>query len=104
MHRPTRTLLLAALWSLASLASLCSAAQPARPGILLLFADAQRDDTLLWFNSDNPSPIADEADSFSGYDGQPHGFLNHGRANGRYAETLAAMDGFFVSPGCFSQR
>ena len=33
------------------------------------------------------------------YEGQPHGFFNHGRANGRYAETLAAMDQFFVSLG-----
>jgi acetyl esterase len=34
-----------------------------------------------------------------GYEGQPHGFFNHGRANGRYAETLAAMDQFLVSLG-----
>ena len=34
-----------------------------------------------------------------GYEGQAHGFFNHGRANGRYAETLAAMDQFLVSLG-----
>jgi acetyl esterase/lipase len=34
-----------------------------------------------------------------GYEGQPHGFFNHGRANGRYEETVAAMDKFFVSIG-----
>ena len=34
-----------------------------------------------------------------GYEGQPHGFFNHGRANGRYAETLAAADKFLVSLG-----
>jgi arylsulfatase A-like enzyme/acetyl esterase/lipase len=34
-----------------------------------------------------------------GYEGQPHGFFNFGRANGRYAETLAAMDRFLVSIG-----
>ena len=34
-----------------------------------------------------------------GYDGQPHGFFNHARANGRYAETLAATDDFLVSLG-----
>ena len=39
-----------------------------------------------------------------GYEGQPHGFFNHGRANGRYAETLAAMDRFFVSLGWLPAR
>ncbi|MBI5694080.1 MAG: alpha/beta hydrolase [Verrucomicrobia bacterium] len=34
-----------------------------------------------------------------GYEGQAHGFFNYGRAGGRYAETLAAMDQFFVSLG-----
>ena len=32
-----------------------------------------------------------------GYEGQMHGFFNHGRANGRYPETLAAADAFLVS-------
>ena len=34
-----------------------------------------------------------------GYEGQPHGFFNHGRKDGKYAETLAAMDDFLVSLG-----
>jgi acetyl esterase/lipase len=34
-----------------------------------------------------------------GYEGQGHGFFNYKRANGRYDETLAAMDQFFVSLG-----
>jgi len=34
-----------------------------------------------------------------GYDGQPHGFFNLGRKDGKYAETLAAMDAFLVSLG-----
>lgn len=34
-----------------------------------------------------------------GFDGQPHGFFNHGRANGKYAETAAEMDKFLVSLG-----
>jgi acetyl esterase len=34
-----------------------------------------------------------------GYDGQPHGFFNFGRKDGKYAETLAAMDAFLVSLG-----
>jgi arylsulfatase A-like enzyme/acetyl esterase/lipase len=34
-----------------------------------------------------------------GYEGQAHGFFNYGRENGRYAETLAAMDRFLVSFG-----
>ena len=34
-----------------------------------------------------------------GYEGQPHGFFNHGRKDGKYAETLAAMDAFLVSLG-----
>ena len=34
-----------------------------------------------------------------GYDGQGHGFFNAARANGRYAETLAALDRFLVSLG-----
>ncbi len=34
-----------------------------------------------------------------GYEGQGHGFFNHGRAGGRYEETVAAMDRFFVSLG-----
>jgi arylsulfatase A-like enzyme/acetyl esterase/lipase len=34
-----------------------------------------------------------------GYEGQAHGFFNYGRANGRYAETLAAADKFLVSLG-----
>jgi acetyl esterase len=39
-----------------------------------------------------------------GYEGQPHGFFNHGRANGRYAETLAAADDFLVSLGWLPVR
>ncbi|MBM3855766.1 MAG: DUF4976 domain-containing protein, partial [Verrucomicrobia bacterium] len=35
----------------------------------------------------------------AGYDDQPHGFFNYGRQNGRYAETLAALDRFLVSLG-----
>lgn len=34
-----------------------------------------------------------------GYPGQGHGFFNYNRANGRYAETVAAMDAFLVSLG-----
>jgi acetyl esterase len=34
-----------------------------------------------------------------GYDGQKHGFFNYGRAESRYAETVAAMDKFLVSLG-----
>jgi acetyl esterase len=34
-----------------------------------------------------------------GYDAQPHGFFNLGRKDGKYAETLAAMDAFLVSLG-----
>ncbi len=34
-----------------------------------------------------------------GYEGQPHGFFNHGRKGGKYAETLAASDAFLVSLG-----
>ena len=34
-----------------------------------------------------------------GYEGQPHGFFNHGRKDGKYTETLAAMDAFLVSLG-----
>jgi hypothetical protein len=34
-----------------------------------------------------------------GYDGQGHGFFNHGRGDGRYTETLAAADAFLVSLG-----
>lgn len=34
-----------------------------------------------------------------GYPGQPHGFFNYNRANGRYAETVAAMDQFLTSLG-----
>jgi acetyl esterase/lipase len=34
-----------------------------------------------------------------GYEDQTHGFFNHGRANGRYAETLAGADAFLVSLG-----
>ncbi len=34
-----------------------------------------------------------------GYPGQPHGFFNYGRADGRYQETLAAADTFLVSLG-----
>jgi dienelactone hydrolase len=39
-----------------------------------------------------------------GYDGQPHGFFNHGRKDGKYAETLAAMDAFLVSLGWLPAR
>lgn len=39
-----------------------------------------------------------------GYEGQPHGFFNYGRANGRYAETLAAADTFLVSLGYLAAR
>jgi arylsulfatase A-like enzyme/acetyl esterase/lipase len=34
-----------------------------------------------------------------GYEGQGHGFFNYTRADGRYAETLAATDKFLVSLG-----
>ena len=34
-----------------------------------------------------------------GYDGQPHGFFNFGRKDGKYTETLTAMDAFLVSLG-----
>jgi acetyl esterase/lipase len=34
-----------------------------------------------------------------GYDGQKHGFFNYGRADNKYAETVAAMDQFLVSLG-----
>lgn len=34
-----------------------------------------------------------------GYEGQPHGFFNHGRKDGKYAETLAAMDEFLTRLG-----
>jgi len=34
-----------------------------------------------------------------GYEGQGHGFFNANRANGKYAETVAAMDRFFVALG-----
>jgi acetyl esterase/lipase len=34
-----------------------------------------------------------------GYEGLGHGFFNHGRAKGKYDETVAAMDRFFVSLG-----
>lgn len=34
-----------------------------------------------------------------GYEGQGHGFFNANRAGGKYAETVAAMDQFFVSLG-----
>lgn len=34
-----------------------------------------------------------------GYEGQTHGFFNYGRAQGLYAETLAAADKFLVSLG-----
>lgn len=39
-----------------------------------------------------------------GYEGQPHGFFNHGRKDGRYAETLAAADAFIVSLGWLPAR
>lgn len=39
-----------------------------------------------------------------GYEGQAHGFFNYGRQGGRYAETLAAMDRFFVSLGWLAPR
>lgn len=39
-----------------------------------------------------------------GYEGQPHGFFNHGRKDGRYAETLAAADAFLVSLGWLPAR
>jgi acetyl esterase/lipase len=39
-----------------------------------------------------------------GYPGQPHGFFNHGRAEGKYAETLAAADDFLVSLGWIPAR
>jgi acetyl esterase len=39
-----------------------------------------------------------------GYEGQGHGFFNHGRAGGRYAETLAATDRFFVSLGWLAAK
>jgi len=39
-----------------------------------------------------------------GYPGQPHGFFNHGRAEGKYAETLAATDDFLVSLGWIPRR
>ena len=39
-----------------------------------------------------------------GYDGQPHGFFNHGRKDGKYAETLAAMDAFLVSLGWLATK
>jgi acetyl esterase/lipase len=39
-----------------------------------------------------------------GYPGQPHGFFNHGRAEGKYAETLAAADDFLVSLGWIPRR
>lgn len=39
-----------------------------------------------------------------GYPGQPHGFFNHGRAGGKYAETLAAADDFLVSLGWLPRR
>jgi acetyl esterase/lipase len=39
-----------------------------------------------------------------GYPGQPHGFFNHGRAEGKYAETLAAADEFLVSLGWIPRR
>ena len=34
-----------------------------------------------------------------GYEGQGHGFFNFGRKNGRYKETVAAMDKFLVGLG-----
>jgi acetyl esterase len=35
-----------------------------------------------------------------GYEGQPHGFFNHGRGDGKYyTETVAAMDRFLASLG-----
>jgi len=39
-----------------------------------------------------------------GYPDQPHGFFNYGRPGGRYAETLAATDQFFVSLGWLPAR
>jgi dipeptidyl aminopeptidase/acylaminoacyl peptidase len=40
-----------------------------------------------------------------GYEGQPHGFFNHGRGDGKYyAETVAAMDRFLESVGCLPAR
>lgn len=39
-----------------------------------------------------------------GYPGQPHGFFNHGRAEGKYAETLVAADEFLVSLGWIPRR
>ena len=34
-----------------------------------------------------------------GYEGQPHGFFNHGRKDSKYPETLDAMDAVLVSLG-----
>ena len=39
-----------------------------------------------------------------GYEGQAHGFFNQGRKGGRYDETVAAMDRFFVSLGWLQAR
>lgn len=39
-----------------------------------------------------------------GYEGQPHGFFNHGRKDGKYAETLAASDAFLVSLGWIAAK
>jgi dipeptidyl aminopeptidase/acylaminoacyl peptidase len=39
-----------------------------------------------------------------GFDGQGHGFFNHGRPGEGYAKTLAAMDKFFVSLGWLAAR
>ena len=39
-----------------------------------------------------------------GYEGQPHGFFNHGRKDGKYPETLAAMDAFLVSLGWLAAK
>lgn len=41
----------------------------------------------------------------AGYDGQTHGFFNHGRGDNRmYRETVAAMDAFLVSLGYLAAR
>jgi acetyl esterase/lipase len=39
-----------------------------------------------------------------GFEGQGHGFFNHGRPGEGYAKTLAAMDKFFVSLGWLAAR